>query len=710
MLAAHSKNAPFCSLRWRLGRWRNESNVMSVISVLHAPRDQALGRKIADALSRYGHAPRRISGDPHTGDLALADNAAIVIWSTAALKLARLHEQARDAFRRGALIPVAVGGASAPTGFDALAPVDLSGWSGDDNDPRWRFVLEEISIAAQRQQLEDANVWAAPEAGADVAEEPLRDGAALDDAYLDETGLDIPALDHDAEIIEAREDFMPPLARPAPASARRKFNPMTVAITGGLAIGAVAGAAILLAPGFLASPEGAQINVAEVATPVEPGALAFVQPSDDFDGADNEATAPGDSQTMDANANPATTFNLDAEEMRLTPPVLHDADGLASAASEAVAEDAQVLELASALGFDEEGAETPTLDEITLPEEVSEEDAALEAAAQEEAAKIKLFAAIARGKQELASNGAVAEVLPEETAPDLAIPEEALPDAIGPDEVGLDIVAPDAAPATNQAPPIQTLTPQTTGNVFKECADCPEMVRLEQGAFRMGAPASEPARHVSEGPVTPVTVSKPFAIATTEVTFAQWDACIADGGCRYLPPDQGWGRTDRPAVNVSFGDAKAYATWLSQKTGKAYRLPSEAEWEYAARAGSRGPFAIGASLAPTTANYNAHFAYGGKKGEYRKQTVPVASFAPNKFGLFDMHGNAWEWTADCWTESHEGAPQDGSAALSGDCSRRVLKGGAWNTGGWRLRSAHRIGKPHTAREYDNGFRVVRDLD
>jgi formylglycine-generating enzyme required for sulfatase activity len=226
----------------------------------------------------------------------------------------------------------------------------------------------------------------------------------------------------------------------------------------------------------------------------------------------------------------------------------------------------------------------------------------------------------------------------------------------------------------------------------------------------MGAPASEPARHSAEGPLTQVTISKPFAIAATEITFAQWDACIADGGCRYLPPDQGWGRADRPAVNVSFDDAKAYADWLSQKTGKTYRLPSEAEWEYAARAGSRGPFAIGASLEPTTANYNAHFAYGGQKGDYRKQTTPAASFAPNDFGLFDMHGNAWEWTADCWADSHEGAPQDGSASLGGDCTRGVLKGGAWNTGGWRLRSAHRIGKVRTAREYDNGFRVVRDLD
>ncbi len=686
---------------------------MSVISVLHAPHDQALGQQIADALSRYGHAPRRISGDPYTGDLALADNAAIVIWSAAALKLVRLHEQARDALGRGALIPVAVGGAVAPTGFGAPAPVDLSGWSGDPDDPRWRFVLDEINIAAQRQQLSDANVWASSEAELGVGDEPLPDTPSwetppLGDASLDDEGLDIPALDHRAEIIEAREDFMPPPARPATPNSGRRFSPMAVALTGGLVIGAVAGAAILLAPGFLASTDSAQLDIEEVApqAPDAPGALAFVQPTDDFYSDSTEVLAPGDTQAIQAlvvngdgqqtaGGNPVARFKLGTEEIRLTPPALRDADEVASTEQGpgSAPEDAQALALASGLGVGEDGAESQTTEEPILPEAVSPEDAALEAVAQEEAAKKKLFATIARGKQELALNGAAAEALPEDAAPDEVVPDAAANE-----------------PLTVPVAPAQIVTTPASGKLFKECTDCPEMARLDAGGFRIGAPASEPARHSAEGPVMPVTISKPFAIATTEVTFAQWDACIADGGCRYLPPDQGWGRADRPAVNVSFDDAQAYADWLSQKTGETYRLPSEAEWEYAARAGSRGPFAIGASLAPTTANYNAHFAYGGKKGEYRKQTTPVASFAPNDFGLFDMHGNAWEWTADCWAESHQGAPQDGSAAIGGDCARRVLKGGAWNTGGWRLRSAHRIGKDRTAREYDNGFRVVRDMD
>ncbi len=623
---------------------------MSVISVLHAPRDEALGRKIADALSRHGHAPRRISGDPHTGDLALADNAAIIIWSAAAMRLERLHQQARDALERGALIPVTVGGAPAPAGFEELAPVDLSGWPGDDNDPRWRFVLDEISLAARRQSLEDTDVWAAPEATPDA---------------LDDPSLEIPVLEQPAEIFEARgEGFMPP----PPAKPARTFNAAAVALTGGLALVAAAGAAFLIAPVLMSAPE-ARNTVAASEEPAAPGSIAFVQPADDFNTDVSDAlaaaAAPDDEiltasnelagATVDAISNQADAFGLGTEEMRLAPPTLSQEQ--IPNTTEAVA---------------------PGLEEETTADDAEENLAVDEGAAPDNDAMENLLAAIARGKEELATIAVVAEPLAE-TSPAEALPEDISARAY-------------------------------LGNFFKECADCPDMAALPAGRFRMGSPASEPARHSAEGPVTEIAISRRFAIGTREVTFAQWDACIADGGCRYLPPDQNWGRGDRPVVNVSFDDAMAYAAWLSKKTGKAYRLPSEAEWEYAARAGTKGPFGIGAGLAPTSANYNAEYAYGGQKGEFRKRTTPVASFPPNDFGLFDMHGNAWEWTADCWADSHTDAPKDGAPRTNGDCSRRVLKGGAWNTGGWRLRSAHRIGKNRTSREFDNGFRVARDLE
>ncbi|MEO1136494.1 MAG: formylglycine-generating enzyme family protein, partial [Pseudomonadota bacterium] len=270
----------------------------------------------------------------------------------------------------------------------------------------------------------------------------------------------------------------------------------------------------------------------------------------------------------------------------------------------------------------------------------------------------------------------------------------------------------DEAASISEIEPLPAAVAENTylGNYFKECVECPDMAALPAGSFEMGARAGETTRGQAERPAFTVSISKRFAIGTREVTYAQWDACVADGGCAHAPSDHGWGRGKQPVVSVSYADALAYTAWLSEKTGQPYRLPTEAEWEYAARAGGGGAFAFGDDVTTRQANFNGEFPYRGAPQAFRKRTTPAASFPPNAFGLFDMHGNAWEWTADCWNASHAGAPVDGSARTGGDCSRRVLKGGAWNTGAWRLRAAHRIAKPQTAREFDNGFRVARDLD
>ncbi|MFQ5562070.1 MAG: SUMF1/EgtB/PvdO family nonheme iron enzyme [Parvularculaceae bacterium] len=249
------------------------------------------------------------------------------------------------------------------------------------------------------------------------------------------------------------------------------------------------------------------------------------------------------------------------------------------------------------------------------------------------------------------------------------------------------------------------------GESFRDCAFCPEMIVIPSGAFSMGSPETEASRDLTEGPTVGVTIEKPFAIGRYEVTFDEWDACVAAGGCdQYGAPDPGWGRGSRPAVNVSWRDARAYAAWLSEKTGQTYRLPSEAEWEYVARAGGDAPFSFGEALAPDQANYDAAFPYAGApEGASPGGTLPAGSFAANPFGVYDMHGNVWEWVADCWRPDHRGASVFG-APRGGDCISRVLKGGAWNTGGWRLRAAHRIEGFATRRDYDNGFRLVRELD
>jgi formylglycine-generating enzyme required for sulfatase activity len=230
-------------------------------------------------------------------------------------------------------------------------------------------------------------------------------------------------------------------------------------------------------------------------------------------------------------------------------------------------------------------------------------------------------------------------------------------------------------------------------DVFKECANCPEMVVVPAGSFTMGSPANEIERYNHEGPQHVVTFSRQLAVGRFALTFDEWDACAADGGCKgYKPSDQGWGRERRPVINVSWDDAKEYAAWLSRKTGKTYRLLSEAEREYVTRAGTTTPFWWGSSISTSQANYNGRFTYGGgAQGEFRQKTLPVDSFQPNPWGLYQVHGNVWNWLEDCWNESYQGAPSDGSAWTSGDCSKRVVRGGSWSSDPQLLRSAFRYG-------------------
>ncbi|MGF1545414.1 MAG: formylglycine-generating enzyme family protein, partial [Parvularculaceae bacterium] len=245
--------------------------------------------------------------------------------------------------------------------------------------------------------------------------------------------------------------------------------------------------------------------------------------------------------------------------------------------------------------------------------------------------------------------------------------------------------------------------------LIRDCPSCPPLTLAPPGSFAFGSPPGEAVRDANEGPQKTVTFAAPFAIGVREVTFEEWGACVADGGCGgYAPPEPGWGRGARPVINVSHADALDYVRWLSAKTGEAYRLPSEAEWEYAARAGSAGPFAFGRGVSTDQANYNGAYPYAGEKGDYRKRTTPAGSFPANAFGLHDVHGNVREWTADCWTGDHGNAPADGRPSPAGDCGRRVAKGGAWNVGAWRLRSAYRRALPATTRDFATGFRVARD--
>jgi formylglycine-generating enzyme required for sulfatase activity len=244
------------------------------------------------------------------------------------------------------------------------------------------------------------------------------------------------------------------------------------------------------------------------------------------------------------------------------------------------------------------------------------------------------------------------------------------------------------------------------------CAACPDMVVVPAGSFVMGSPANEEGRGENEGPQHKVILVAPFAVGRFAVTFHQWDACVADGGCNgYKPYDISQTRGNLPAIDVNRSDAKAYAAWLSKRTGKSYRLLTEAEREYVTRAGTTTPFWWGSSISKGRANYDSSYGLAGFAPVQR--TVPVDTYAPNPWGLYQVHGNIWEWTEDCWNNSYLGAPTDGSAWTAGDCSIGVLRGGSWDRE-WRfLRSAFRYGffadyRYDYYRE-DFGFRVARTL-
>ena len=208
---------------------------------------------------------------------------------------------------------------------------------------------------------------------------------------------------------------------------------------------------------------------------------------------------------------------------------------------------------------------------------------------------------------------------------------------------------------------------------FRDCEDCPEMVAVPAGSFLMGAPSNPAANEISL-PLHRVTIAKPYAIGKFTVTFAEWEACVLDAGCGGLhPSDEGWGLASRPVINVDWYDARDYLRWLSRKTGKHYRLPSEAEWEYATRAGTTTNFWWGDQASPEQGNFAS--------GEFPLDTgtVPVKSYQPNPRGLYQVHGNVQQWMQDCSSDNYNGAPADGSAWLQKDCDYRMLRGGNWIT-------------------------------
>jgi formylglycine-generating enzyme required for sulfatase activity len=258
----------------------------------------------------------------------------------------------------------------------------------------------------------------------------------------------------------------------------------------------------------------------------------------------------------------------------------------------------------------------------------------------------------------------------------------------------------DAAPLT--AAEERALKP---GDSFKEGEACPAMIVVPAGLFLMGSPASQ--GYDSERPQHEVNIARPFAVAKFALTFDEWDTCAAQGGCRRDVSDEGWGRGRRPVINVSWNDARAYVRWLSRITGKRYRLLSEAEYEYAARAGAQTAYPWGDDI---KLNGKALANCRGCGSQWDgKQTAPVGSFPANAFGPYDMVGNVAEWTEDRWNDTYQGAPADGSARTNGRRNTRVFRGGSWDHVSHSLRSADKNSSTTDSHSYVLGFRVARTL-
>jgi len=263
---------------------------------------------------------------------------------------------------------------------------------------------------------------------------------------------------------------------------------------------------------------------------------------------------------------------------------------------------------------------------------------------------------------------------------------------------GLTIDPSDRSPSSANTAVAQRPANLDPGEILRDCPECPELVIVPPGDFVMGSPDTP-----YEKPERSITVRHPFAIGRREVTFAEWDFCADAGACKHRPDDRGWGRGDRPAINVSWDDVKLYTNWLSQKTGQRYRLPSEAEWEYAARAGTKTPFWWGRDAGSGRAQCD------NCVSPANRQTVAVGSFRPNGFGLYDTAGNVAEWVEDCWNDTYRNAPKEAVAATTGDCRLRVLRGGNFNSKAVEVRSSARFRYDVDVRYIGNGFRVVREL-
>lgn len=590
-------------------------------------------------------------------------SAVVVLWSKRSVESKWVRAEATVGERSSILVPALIEECDRPVRFELVQTADLTRWTGDRNDPNWRAFVQDVRAAADRgkggdtkssvaapTRAEPSRAAAAPSGDSSVTIETtfwnsIKDGSARADfeAYLaryphghfaDLAKNRLAALERAQKAAAQRpQTAAAPAARAAqvPAAAR----PATQA--------AQKSATRPAPPPAQAQPEekrgGSLIMIGVAAALIVAAVAGFFMMRSNSPAMPAAATAPSTPQVVVA------------EPAKTAPPETNAAAGEVAAPD--VASGVQLEAAPQSEPTSEPSAEPPS-----------------------EAATADVFA-----------EAGVETPKSEEAAGEAALEDAIEAEASPAEPTAQTTVAPAPKPAEVVAAPKKV---KPVKGAKQDCESCPLMASLPGGSFAMGSPSSEAGRNAYEGPQHEVTV-KPFRIGVYEVTAGEWAACVADGAC---PAKRDLGGADFPALGVSWREAQGYVKWLSKKTGKKYRLPSEAEWEYAARAGTVSAYWWGEKFDASKV------ARGAPK--------PVGGYAANAFGLYDTESNAREWVEDCYVNNFSETPRDGAAAQTGDCSLRVIRGGYWASPAGDVRVANRSRISQSSQPQYMGFRVAAD--
>ncbi len=622
---------------------------MTHIFISYNREDQFRARMIADALQAEGldvwwdtNLRAGESYDEVTEKHLREAGAVVVLWSQKSVNSKWVRAEATVGERFSKLVPAMIDHCERPLRFELVQTADLVNWQGDRSDSNWRLFMQGVKNAVGHHDVappvQAAPSGASPDSASDITIEntfwtSVKDGSE-------------PA-DFEAYLKRYPDGHFADLARNRLAALQRAAQP-------------------------------------------KPAAPQASPPSQARPQAQTRAQAPGSAQRPAAAAQPASR---PARTKAAPAPAQKQKSGGGMIAIIAVVAVLIGGGVFGAMQFMKDDASAETSAETKVAAASPTEAAAPiveEAAAEEEA-----VADMSTDTTDMLDPADAEDAAPESAAEademidDVAADAESELAALDEDAEALtatgETSVDDSAPGDDAAP-----------SSFADCEFCPTMAVLPGGAFMMGSSPDSPGHVGYEGPQHEVTIPS-FAISETEITHDQWLACVEDGGCgAYTPGDAGFGREGRPAIFISWRDAQGYVKWLSAKTGKTYRLPTEAEWEYAARGGTQSAYWWGDGFD------RARVALGS--------TRPVDDLAPNPFGLRGMLGNAAEWVEDCYVNNYGDAPVDGSAVKAGDCGRRVVRGGSWRDEPRALRSANRSRITQTVRDRSMGFRVALSLD